>query len=61
MAYRFTEYGLSQNEDRNGNLEDVILGRMGAEAVGRYMNPLFVEELMSFPTTWTDLRALETL
>jgi hypothetical protein len=54
MAYRFSAYGVTRCWERNGNLEDVILRRYGAEAVGRYMSTPFVEELMGFPIGWTD-------
>ena len=55
MAARLTEYGASQAAERNGNLEDKILEYYPLEAVGKYINPQFVEKMMGWPLEWTNV------
>jgi len=60
LAMRLTEYGLSQNENRCGNLEDVVLQRMGQAAIGGIVNPQWIAWLMGWPLMWTAPEPLVT-
>ena len=54
MACRLTEYGATVAAERNGNLEDKILEYYPLEAVGKVINPQFVERMMGYPVDWTE-------